>query len=100
MSRYIHSVEVPDGFDHSMNDRVGHGITQLAVAAGAAGATVSVAVTGVKLPNNYVVTADLGQAGVVGIAHSKTNTGFTVDFTPMTSGTAVASGTAQVTVEY
>jgi hypothetical protein len=58
---------------------------------GAAGATVSVAVTGfVNLPANYIVVVNPKQA-VNWYVDTQTSTGFTVHFTPLNATDSVAA---------
>jgi hypothetical protein len=96
----IHSIEVPDGSNINYYDRIVLG-SMLAVAnaaGGSAGATVSTPISFPSgLPAAYFVDVQPSQACFVTIT-SKTNTGFNVVLTPMTTGTTLAAGTFDVVV--
>lgn len=98
MGQPVHTVEVPDGFQLAQPDRIliGNLPNQANVAGGGAGAAVTTAFTGLKLPAAYSVHVDANQACAVSITN-KTQSGFNVVLTPASTVT-LAAGTFDVTI--
>ena len=98
MSQDVHTLSVADGSTMALTDRV---ITVLlparANAAGAAGAAVTVVVTGLNLPLVYGVQATPSQPALVSVS-AKTQTGFTVTLTPLSGTVSLAAGTVDIVV--
>ena len=93
-----HTISVPNGALPANQDRTIIGsLPGVANAAGAAGATVSTAVTMGDLPPNYSVIVNPGQ-GCGWFVSGKTSTGFTVNLVPFSSTATVAAGTFDVVV--
>ena len=94
-----HTISVPSGSQPNYQDRAVLGEQfGVANAAGAAGATVSTAVTfGNELPPNYAVLVDTGQDAYAWVT-AKTSNGFTVNMAPVLSTNSVAAGTFNVVV--
>ena len=81
-----------------MQDRTIIGtVPDIANAAGAAGATVTTAVSMSDLPPNYSVLVNPGQ-GCGAFVSGKTNTGFNVNLVPFSGTGVVAAGTFDVVV--
>lgn len=95
MSIIQNHVESPDGFLPARMDRAVLGsMPGIANAAGAAGATVSVAVSlpaSANLPVNYAVLINPGQ-GCMWYVSAKTSSGFTVNLVPLSSTAVIAAG--------
>jgi hypothetical protein len=96
----VHTIEIPDGCNVTLYDRVIVG-AQLAIAnaaGGSAGATVTTAVSFPSgLPAAYFVQVVPSQACFATVT-SKTATGFNVVLTPTGSGVTLAAGTFDVMV--
>lgn len=98
MALDLHTVSVPSGASPAYQDRVVVGnLPGVANAAGAAGATVTVAVAMADLPPAYSVHVNPGQ-GCGWYVDGKSNAGFNVHLVPFSSSNTVAAGTFDVTV--
>lgn len=100
MSVVIHSTAVLDGSAPAYLDRALLGLQRsIANGAGAAGATVQVAVSfpSGELPASYNVHIDANQA-CFAFASAKTAFGFTVNLVPTSNTTSIAAGNFGVTV--
>jgi hypothetical protein len=79
-----------------MRDEIG---SDAQLARGAAGATVTVPIGGLVLPSAHVVHVTAGSGVVASVLQSsKTNSGFNVVLTPLSSGASVAAGAIDVMV--
>lgn len=95
MSLIQNHIESPNGFTPSRTDRAILGVMAgVANGAGAAGATVSVAVSlpaSANLPANYAVLVNPGQACWWYVS-AKTSSGFTVNLVPQSGTATIAAG--------
>ena len=97
MSFELHTVDVLDGSTLIRQDRlILARLDQVANASGATSAAVTTAISGLSLPNNYIVLVECPQTVFVTVT-SKTNSGFNVVLTPLT-GNAVSAGHFNVLV--
>lgn len=90
----LHTIDVPDGgFGFAQKGRALMACASgVANASGAAGAAVTVAVTGLKgLPANYVVIVNPGQDATWFVS-GKTATGFTITLTPRLAANSLSAG--------
>jgi hypothetical protein len=96
MSFDLHTIEVPDGaygFNQKGRALIGCGLGVANAAGGSAGASVTVAVSGLKnLPANYGVSVNPGQDATWWISN-KTSTGFTINLNPRLAANTLAAGT-------
>jgi hypothetical protein len=97
-----HTLETVDGATPlSRTDRIiiAH-LPQVAnVAGAAAGDTVQVPISGLTLPAAYAVHVTPGSAVIASVLQSsKTNSGFSIVLTPLSSSATVAAGAIDVTV--
>ncbi|MHB0992712.1 MAG: hypothetical protein ACYC0M_15745 [Burkholderiales bacterium] len=98
MSLIQRAISVPGGSAPAFQDRAIIGSQQgIANAAGAAGVTVTVAVSFADLPPNYSALVNPGQ-GCGWFISGKTNSGFNVNLVPFSSTAIVAAGSFDVTV--
>lgn len=101
MSFDIHTISVKKGSSPlAQQDRVQLVLlTQQAYVAGSgAGAAVTLAITGLDLPNTYNVDiGDLGQDATAYIS-ARTNTGFTINIHPRLAANTLAAGVADLKV--
>jgi hypothetical protein len=68
-------------------------------AGGSAGATVTVAISGLVLPSAYTVQVTPGSGVIASVLQSsKTNAGFSIVLTPLSSSATVAAGAIDVMV--
>lgn len=92
----IHTAEIPDGgygFNQKGRALLGCGLAVANAAGGAAGASVTVAVTGLKnLPTNFGVLVNPGQDATWWIS-GKSATGFTINLSPRLAANTLAAGT-------
>jgi hypothetical protein len=98
----LHTVEVLNGSTTSQEDRVITGVLPglTNAAGGSAGAAVTTAVTlpaGTFLPPTYGVQVTASQACFVSVT-GKTQSGFNVVLTPVTSEATLAAGTFDVLI--
>ena len=95
----VHTVSNPDGAKGQFNDRVvlGSLIGVANAAGGGAGAAVTVAVTGLKLPAKYAVAVNPGQDATWFVS-AKTATGFTVTLNPRLAANTLAAGTIDIVI--
>jgi hypothetical protein len=96
----IHTVEVPDGAQMAMPDRMltGYQYGIANASGGTAGTAVTTAVSGfVNLPANYFVDVDVSQPCTANVT-GKTSTGFNVVLTPNPATATLAAGTFNVRV--
>jgi hypothetical protein len=95
----FHSLELADG--SSLTSRTDRLIIcflpNVANAAGAEGAAVNVAVSGLSLPSTYGVQVEPSQAVVTSMTN-KTFGGFTVTLTPLSSTQTIAAGNLDIWV--
>jgi hypothetical protein len=69
------------------------------VAGGSAGATVTVAISGLVLPSVYAVQVTPGSGVIASVLQSsKTNNGFSIVLTPLSSSVTVAAGAIDIMV--
>jgi hypothetical protein len=95
----MHTVEVADGSTPTARtDRlITAFLPGLANAAGAEGAAVTTTVSGLVLPSVYGIHAMPSQAAVVSFG-AKTNSGFTITLTPLSSTQTIGAGTIDVAI--
>jgi hypothetical protein len=98
----FHTTELADGSTPTARtDRiiVAHLPQVPNVAGGSAGAAVTVAISGLTLPAAYAVHVTPGSAVIASVLQSsKTNSGFSIVLTPLSSSATVAAGAIDVTV--
>jgi hypothetical protein len=98
----VHTVEIADGSNPTnRTDRVMLAfLPQVANAAGgSAGATVTVAIGNLVLPSAYTVQVTPGSGVIASVLQSsKTNSGFSIILTPLSSSLTVAAGAIDVMV--
>lgn len=94
-----HTVSAPDGAKPQLNDRaiLGSIIGVANGVGGGAGAAVTVAVGGLKLPPKYAVVVNPGQDATWFVS-AKTATGFNVTLTPRLAASTLAAGTFDVVI--
>lgn len=102
MGQPIHTVEMLDGSNNSLQDKLKVGLkAHVANAAGSgAGVAVTVAVSfgaNANLPANYTVSVDPGQ-DATWYTSAKTATGFTVNLLPRLAANTLAAGFIDVAV--
>jgi hypothetical protein len=102
MPQDMHTVQIADGSTPtSFTDRLQVAfLPQVPNAAGgSAGATVTVAIGNLVLPSAYAVHVTPGSSVVASVLqNSKTNSGFSVVLTPLSSSATVAAGAIDVMV--
>ncbi len=99
MSFESHTISAPDGAKPQLNDRavLGSLIGVANGAGGGAGAAVTVAVSGLKLPPKYAVVVNPGQDATWFVS-AKTAAGFSVTLTPRLAANTLAAGTFDVVI--
>ncbi len=98
-NKVVHSVDVPAGSTPNTGDRVTIGSLQdvANLAGGAAGASVTTAVSMPGLPASYSVSIAPNQDAVAYVTN-KTSTGFDIVLNPRLATNTLAAGTFDVTV--
>jgi hypothetical protein len=96
-----HTLQIADGSTPtSFSDRLQVAfLPNVANAAGAEGAAVTVTLSGLVLPSAYAVHVTPSQAVIVSVpANSKTFSGFSVVLTPLSSTQTIAAGSIDILV--
>jgi hypothetical protein len=94
----FHTIETVDGATPlARTDRliIAH-LPSFPNAGAAEGASVTVTVSGLSLPSVYAVHATPSQPAVVSVG-SKTNSGFTLTLSPLSSNETLSAGTIDIT---
>jgi hypothetical protein len=95
----LHTIETVDGATPlARTDRliIAH-LPNFATNSAAEGASVQVTVSGLTLPTTYAVHALPSQPAIVSVG-SKTNSGFVLTLTPISSTETLSAGTVDITL--